>query len=469
MNEPDQAAPASTTKPPLQRPALIGEDWLAVLVGLVILAIISVYFSVAHYRPEVFAGDSKALIQAGKGFLGQPKSWEYNPLTAFSNLLPIATSMILLGVIGWIGGVSLGRSATKLLPGLLVITLLAAVSYALSGQKVIKHYNLEYPLWALLIGLMISNTVGTPGWLKPAVMTEFFIKTGLVIMGAEILFGELVALGLPGVCIAWIVTPIVLITTFWFGQRVLKIESPSLNMVISADMSVCGVSAAIATAAACRAKKEELSLAIGLSLSFTVVMMVVLPPVIQLLGLSEIVGGAWIGGTIDSTGAVAAAGEMLGDKALKVASTVKLIQNILIGVVAFAVAAYWVRFVEPTSTGKRPGISEVWKRFPRFVLGFVAASIIFSLLVSNTEFALFANDLKSLSKGFRGWFFCYAFVCIGLDTNFKSLLQHVGSGKPFVLYIAGQTLNLVLTLAMAYVVFEVLFPGAADALVGATK
>src|SRR5690606_3004756 len=139
------------------------------------------------------------------------------------------------------------------------------------------------------------------------------IKTGLVLLGAEILLGQLVALGLPGIFVAWIVTPIVLVSTFAFGQRVLGIRSKSLNMVISADMSVCGVSAAIATAAACRAKKEELSLAIGMSLTFTVVMMVLMPAAIRALGMSDVLGGAWMGGTIDSTGAVAAAGGILGE------------------------------------------------------------------------------------------------------------------------------------------------------------
>ncbi len=142
----------------------------------------------------------------------------------------------------------------------------------------------------------------------------------------------------------------VLIGTYIFGQRILKMESRSLNLVISADMSVCGVSAAIATAAACKAKKEELSLAIGLSLIFTVLMMIVQPKIIEATGMPPEVGGAWLGGTIDSTGAVAAAAnsKYLGAQGLETAVTVKMIQNILIGVTAIAVAIYWTRWVEPT-------------------------------------------------------------------------------------------------------------------------
>jgi len=275
------------------------------------------------------------------------------------------------------------------------------------------------------------------------------------------------ALGLPGVCVAWVVTPIVLVSTYWFGQRVLKLESRSLNMVISADMSVCGVSAAIASAAACKAKKEELSLAIGMSLSFTVVMMVILPIVIKAIGLDEYVGGAWLGGTIDSTGAVAAAGAVLGDKALEVAATVKMIQNILIGVSAFGIATYWVTRVESaneTDSSKRPGISEIWIRFPKFILGFVAASIVFSILHANMDNGpeFVTEVIKGSTKTFRGWLFCLAFVSIGLETRISELAKQVKGGKPVLLYLCGQTLNLVLTLLMAYLMFGVLFKGSLE-------
>lgn len=347
-----------------------------------------------------------------------------------------------------------------------LLFLLAMLSYLLAGQKVVSHYNLEYAFWALGVGLVISNTIGLPTILRPAVRAEYYIKTGLVMFGAEVLFHQLLALGLPGILIAWVVTPTVLILTYIFGQRVLKIESKSLNMVISADMSVCGVSAAIATAAACRAKKEELSLAVGISLAFTVIMMVVMPPVIEWMELGPVIGGAWIGGTIDSTGAVAAAGNALGETGLTVAMTVKMIQNILIGAVAFGVAMYWVTFVERTPDGDRPGIMEIWHRFPKFVLGFIAASLLFSFLATSTgeDGAAIAKAATSTSKSLRGWCFCLAFVSIGLETNFRELRQYLVGGKPLILYVCGQTLNLALTLGMAWLVFTKIFPDAAAAL-----
>jgi uncharacterized membrane protein YadS len=370
--------------------------------------------------------------------VGKPAKWRLSPIDSvvtkdnkgalqFETVGKLTGTFAILATVLWLGIFVGGqrKSFWNFVPAFAGIFLLATIAYVFAANEVAKAYNLEYALWALGIGMIISNTIGAPEWLKPAVRTEFFIKTGLVLLGAEVLFSRLMALGLPGVFVAWIVTPIVLISTYWFGQRILKLESRSLNMVISADMSVCGVSAAIASAAACKAKKEELSLAIGMSLSFTVIMMVILPIVIKAIGLNEYVGGAWLGGTIDSTGAVAAAGATLGDKALEVAATVKMIQNILIGVAAFGIATYWVTRVEPTegeASEKKPGLSEIWIRFPKFILGFVAASILFSILHASFDDgpALISGVIKGSTKVFRGWLFCLAFVSIGLDTRLAS-------------------------------------------------
>ena len=311
------------------------------------------------------------------------------------------------------------------------------------------------------LGLAVSNVFGIPDFLRPALRPELYIKTGLVLLGAEVLFGKILAIGLPGIFVAWIVTPVVLISTFWFGQRVLKIGSKTLNITISADMSVCGVSAAIATAAACKASKEELTTAVGLSMIFTSIMMVALPAFINAVGMPEVLGGAWIGGTIDATGAVVAAGAFLGDTALNVAATIKMIQNILIGVLAFGVAFYWATKVEKNA-GQSVGASEIWIRFPKFVLGFIGASILFSLLYEslspNTAIVLVENGVLDFTSDMRGWLFCLAFASIGLSANFRELKSQFSGGKPLILYACGQTLNLCLTLLMAWIMFYKVFP-----------
>lgn len=401
-----------------------------------------------------------------KAWLAKPGSWSANPIASFfvsgkTNVLPgLAVVFIVALTTFGAGAMMMGECFISFARGFCFVFALGTVAYVLAGQDVVKHYNLGYALWALAIGLLISNTIGAPNWVRPAIRTELFIKTGLVILGAEVLFSRLLVLGVPGIFVAWVVTPIVLITTFWFGRKILKIDSPSLTMVIAADMSVCGVSAAIATAAACKAKKEELSLAIGMSLTFTVIMMVAMPAIIKAIGMSNILGGAWIGGTIDATGAVAAAGTMLGDDALQVAATVKMIQNILIGVIAFCVAVFWVLRVEGAEGGAKPSVIEIWRRFPKFIIGFVAASVVFSVLYATLANGPQITDavIKGGTKTFRGWFFCLAFVSIGLETNFRDLAKYFKGGKPLALYVVGQSFNLCLTLFMVWLMFGKVFP-----------
>lgn len=378
--------------------------------------------------------------------------------------------VLLFGCLSILFGVAHMRMGVKLLDflkGFGFVFLIGSISHFLAGQSTMKDLGIGYAAWAIILGLLISNTLGVGSAIKSALSTELYIKTGLVILGAEILMSKILAIGLPGIFVAWVVTPIVLISTYWFGQRVLKIGSKTLNITISADMSVCGVSAAVATAAACKASKEELTLAIGLSMVFTSIMMVILPLVINGLGMPEVLGGAWIGGTIDATGAVVAAGAFLGDTALNVAATIKMIQNILIGVIAFGVAIYFTRM--GSGPGEKIGAGEIWRRFPKFVLGFIGASILFSILYglldSHMAYAILDQGvIGGFTSHLRGWLFCLAFVSIGLSTNFRELKSHFTGGKPFILYVCGQAFNLLLTLVMAYIMFYLVFPEITESL-----
>ncbi|CAB5142398.1 FIG00602363: hypothetical protein [Olavius algarvensis associated proteobacterium Delta 3] len=368
-----------------------------------------------------------------------------------------------------IGLAAMGKSFGKFALGFVFVFGVTLLAWLAANQATMKHYGIGYAAWAILFGMLISNTVGTPKWAMPAVQTEYYIKTGLVLLGAKILFEKIIVIGTAGIFVAWVVTPTVWLVTYWFGQRVLKMQSKRLNATICSDMSVCGVSAAIATAAACKAKKEELTLAVGLSLVFTSIMMIVMPIVIKAtfpVDKQLILGGAWMGGTIDATGAVAAAGAFLGEKALFVAATIKMIQNVLIGVIAFFVALYFTTRVEVAETGVKVGPMEIWYRFPKFVLGFIAASLIFSGFYTyfNGQIAGLGASMvdqgviKGMGDLFRGWFFSLSFVSIGLATNFRELKEHLVGGKPFILYVCGQSFNLMLTLIMAYIMFYVVFP-----------
>ena len=391
--------------------------------------------------------------------------WTDNPLDVFFTIkegivtgdifLPLVILWLGLGALTALGMIVMKANVKKYLAGYTVVFIFTVLSYIFANQITIKTYGLSYAFWALIIGLIISNTVGTPKWLLAGAKTELYIKTGLVLLGAEILFTKILELGGPGLFVAWLVTPTVIIFMFWFGTKILKMVSKPLVIIIAAATSVCGVSAAIAAAAASRAKKEELTLAVGMTLIFTVAMMVLMPPFVKFIGMDFIVGAAWMGGTIDSTGAVVAAGSFLGADAEKVAAVVKMIQNILIGVVAFFIALYWVTNVDKDPNAPKPNALDIWHRMPKFIVGFVAASVIFSFVlvpimgIARVETVI----LKAVSTPLRGWLFCMAFVSIGLESNFRDLASQLVGGKPIILYIIGQSFNLILTLIAAYLAF----------------
>jgi len=427
------------------------EDWWAVWIGFVI--IIAALLQSVPKVPKIanWSGDPMAAFQVIKD--GAVVSEIWIPLVILMFALAVLTSIAI--------GVMKTERAGRYLLGFLGVFILAVISYWIANQVNIKYWGLSYAMWALLVGLLISNTIGTPGWLKAGARTELFIKIGLVLMGAEILFKKILSLGVPGLMVAWIVTPIVIIFMFIFAVRFLKMKNKSLAIIIAAATSVCGVSAAIAAAAASRAKKEDLTLAVGMTLIFTVLMMFFMPLAIQFVGMNDILGAAWMGGTIDSTGAVVAAGSMLGPDAEKVAAVVKMIQNVLIGLMAFIVAIYWVTRVD-RAPGHKPDLMEIWYRFPKFVIGFVGASLLFSFVVvpaMQGDFRIVeATYIKPITKTLRGWFFCLAFASIGLESNFKDLASRMEGGKPMMLYIVGQSFNLVLTLFVAWLAFMVIFP-----------
>ncbi len=386
--------------------------------------------------------------------------WVADPVVAMTGRVgSLALLGLALAVVTAVGVGAMRERWKPYLGGFGVVYLLAIVSYLVAAQVTVRAWGLGYAIWALFFGLLISNTIGTPRWLLEGARSELFIKTGLVLLGGEILFSEILELGVPGLLVAWVVTPTVIVFMWLYGTRVLELPSKTLTVIIAAATSVCGVSAAIAVAAACRAKKSELTLAVGMTMIFTVLMMIFMPLIARLVDMSPAVAGGWLGGTIDSTGAVVAAGAFLGELAEKVAAVVKMIQNVLIGVVAFVVALFWVTRVDREPGAPRPGPMEIWYRFPKFILGFAAASVVFSFVLIPMLGDVAVADILETSSTLRGWLFCLAFVAIGLESNFRELASQLVGGKPIILYAVGQSFNIILTLLMAWIAFGgVIFP-----------
>lgn len=329
---------------------------------------------------------------------------------------------------------------------------LAFLALFISKYDVIgKKWGLEYALWALLLGLMISNTTGTPKWLKPAVRPELFIKFGLVLLGASILFQQIMEVGPFALLQTIFVISAVFFFCYFLARRLGLTKS--LATVMSSAVSICGVSAAIASGGACRAHPKEISYTTSLVLLIAIPMLVLMPIVAKLLGFPDSIAGAWIGGVIDTTPAVAAAGSVLGAGALKMAVIVKMAQNLFIGVAALLIALYFALKAEANPAADKPGFREIWFRFPKFVLGFVLASLVFSLvLIPTIGLEATNNIIKGVTEPLRGWLFALAFVSIGLETRVWDIVT-MGRGKPFLVFVTAQAFNIFWTLAIAYIVF----------------
>jgi len=364
---------------------------------------------------------------------------------ASDNLLKVLTVAIGFLIVGAIGIGLLGARVVPFLIGLPVIFGLAFAARLLAGNGLFINWGIEYVIFALLLGLLISNTIGTPEWLKPAAQTEFFIKTGLVILGASLLFMEVLQAGALGIVQAVLVVFAVWYSCFWLARK-LRVDD-EFGAMLSTAVSICGVSAAIAACGAIQGDKKKLSYVTSLVLIVAVPMMIVMPWIAKATGMNDLVAGAWLGGTLDTSASVVAAGALISDAAMKTGVIVKFSQNALIGVAAFALAIWWA-LKQRATTGERPSASVIWERFPKFVIGFVLASAVFSFALSPE----LVSGTRSALGEIRTWWFALAFVCIGLETRFVELATYE-QGRPALAFIGAQTFNVFWTLLLAWLLF----------------
>jgi uncharacterized membrane protein YadS len=402
------------------------EDWVTVWVALISLIAI-----VVGFRPKF-------------------PSMKWAALGDLSKVFSADAGLTWLGIAGVVGLLSiLGTLLTreKPLPQLSafpVVFLLGLGAHLLAGNATANTWGLESVIFALVLGLLWNNTVGTPAWLLPAVRTEFYIKTGLILMGATILFGDILAAGALGILQSVLVVVVVWYFAFWLCRK-FKLDD-EFSTMLSTAVSICGVSAAIAACGAIEGDRKKLSYVTSIVLIVAVPMIVIQPWLVKTLGLSDIVGGAWIGGTLDTTGSVVAATELLGESATKVGTIVKFSQNVLLGLAAFLLSVWW----SSRSANGKQGTSAavIWQRFPKFVLGFVCASVIFSFAID----AATVKAVKPIVTNMRNIWFAMAFVSIGLETRFTDLLQ-MDEGRPLWAFLGAQAFNIVWTLLLSWLIF----------------
>lgn len=381
-------------------------------------------------------GDIKARAEA---YPGKVFSWEN-----LSKFLYILIAYAIIATIGlkFMGGVHLG----KFLMGFPIVFFIAWLSRLIAGNALALDWGLEYIIFALAISMFLSNVFRLPGWLMEAVRTEYYIKTGLVMLGSGILFFEILHLGYLGIIQALLVIIVVWYFCYWFATKVLKVDS-EFATILSSAVSICGVSAAIATCGAVQGDKKKLSYTATLVIACAIPMLLLMPLAIKTFNIDHVVGGAWMGGTIDTSAAVVGAGALVSDRALVSATVVKFTNNAFIGLAAFAIAIWWA-FKKGAETGEKPTPKIIWDRFPKFVLGFLAGSFIFSFLLHPDIIA----GTRSAITELRTWWFAMAFVSIGLEARLIDMAK-MGGGRPALAFFTAQAFNILWVLGIAYLIF----------------
>jgi uncharacterized integral membrane protein (TIGR00698 family) len=432
------------------------EDWWAIWIGLGLIAV----------ALALFAGGSSI-----KWIAVAPQKWSHlSDLTRQLKLhgVQFAALFVLWAVAFGIGAAALGIKISKFLPAFLLVYVAAGSIYFLGLWDQAAHYNLEPPLVALGLGLLVSNTLGVPRWLDPGLRVEFYIKTGIVLLGA----------GLPLTLIAWAgpvaIVQAAIVSLATFGVIYVAAVRLGLDKRLAATLgtggAVCGVSGAIAVGGAVGAKKQDVSVAISLVVFWAIVMIFVLPLIARSLSLPTGVAGAWIGTSefADAAGLAAAqtyggyAGNVPGisgspEAAVSAFTLMKVIgRDVWIGVWAFVLSLIATTRWERTGVHSKSSAAEIWNRFPKFVLGFLVASAVVTLVTRGFDYAAYKKEvlpgLVAPLQAFRTWAFTFAFLSIGLTTRIREFAA-IGA-RPFYAFTIGVVVNVILGFVLSTQVFS---------------
>ena len=416
-------APAARKTAPA---APIHEDWIAVILGAASLC--AVLFGGVPALPALRWGDT-ALSALFRPEVLVPR------LGAGFGLWALSAAAVALQ----------GGNVRRFTQGFALVFPLAWCSLVLAGNTASIAWGIEYVIFALALGLLVSHLGGTLTFIPAAASSELFIKTGLVLMGATILFSDVVQAGVLGLVQALGVVIVVWYVSFWLASRFRVDEE--LAVMLSTAVSICGVSAAIAACGAIQGDRRKLSYVTSLVLIVAVPMIILMPWIVRFTGIPDVVAGAWMGGTLDTTGSVTAAGALVSETTMKVGTIVKFSQNVLIGVAALALSMWWsVR--TNASRNDSSGVGVIWQRFPKVVIGFVAASLLFSFVFTPERVKQTSGALGSL----RTLWFALAFVSIGLEARVSDLLT-LDDGRPLVSFLLAQGFNVIWTLVLAWLIF----------------
>jgi len=455
MSNPTAGAALEPNQSPGWKELWQKEDWWAVWIGLgLVLAAYALFAS----------GSTIDWIAVA------PKKWaDFSQLSAdfaAKGVRYLAQCGLFLALFAG-GGAVLGHRPRAFVPSfLLVYGLSLAVNIAGAWDKA-STYTLEPPLVALLLGLLISNLIGLPRWLDAGFRVEFYVKTGIVLLGAGLPFTLILWAGPVAILQASIVSILTFLVIFFTGRK-LGLDR-QLSATLGAGGAVCGVSAAIAIAGAVRAKKEYPPIAITLVVLYAIVLVFALPLIARALHLPAGVGGAWIGTSEFADAAGLAAAQSYGglavpgtgisgttDQAINAYTLIKVVgRDVWIGIWAFVLSVISITVWEKSASGRKADVTQIWWRFPKFVVGFLLASLVITYAIRNHSYAdynkLVKPALVAPLVALRTWAFTFCFLSIGLTTRIRELAS--SGSRPFWAFTAGAVVNLLLGYVLSVHVF----------------
>lgn len=424
------------------------EDSWAIIVGLGTVFLLSIAYITGAF------GAFKGLAVGFAGWSGLDLA------SAFAGKASGIGSIIYLylffAILFSIAGKFLGYKVKEFFIGFTALYILSLIVNVLSTNSFFKDLQFEAAFIALILGLLIGNFAKLPTWLHSALRTEFYVKTGVVFMGATLPLTVILTAGPVAILQATIVAVTTFFAIYFAATKLFKLD-PRFGATLGAGGSICGVSAAIAIGSSCRAKQQHVSVAITLVILWAIVMIFALPVVARHLGMDAGATGAWIGTSEFADAAGFAAAAAVGHEvAIQAFTLMKVVgRDIFVGIWALLAAVLSVTLWEKTSAknAERISIGEIWHRFPKFVLGFIAASVFVSFVIVYLQSAgsAYNKDVLGVIKNLRGWAFTWTFLSIGLTTRFREL-SSVG-WKPLAAFTIGVLINVPLGYVLSNIIF----------------
>lgn len=436
-------------------------DWWTLWVGLISFALaVTLVFAVPFFNS---GKDKRARV------VPQPMTWRDNPLDAWDifdafgtfYLLTVLMAVYMLAL-KFMGKISVEKPAPMYARGFAGISTVAVISFWLGRQEWCARNGFGYAIFAIIFGMLLANVpISCNGDRLPdripslklvAKDGEFFIKSSLVLLAVE--FSVLSMVGWQAIIIAWIGSPVALVSGYVIGTRLFKMDA-GVTLLVAVGSTWCGASAISAVAAIIGSPSADISLSISVVAFFTVVFTFAQAYFAIGVGMPDDVAGAWIGGSVDQTGNVIASAAIISERATEIAGIVKIVLNSGLGIIATMIACWWQTRQDNNAENKNFSILIIWDKFPKFVLGYLLCSAILTVALPKLDEKMEGDGdaLRSAVLTMNKWWFAIAFVGIGIGTSIKDLWDGALKSGVLKLYLVTNMLDIFIALGLAYTVF----------------